>query len=283
MIRARYLVVSVVAVLAAGLGAAAPLLASASAKDRIAADPPPTLFTSAETSRVDTLVDPQASVAHRMMQTWWSQHGQRRNDAAFVAWVERTFPGPPTAADRRREMTEVERLDRWRTPAGVRAASWLETYGKKDIWKLYEHDQSELLPTKAGDARKQDVKDLLTMSKTIADTLGARFQQSAPYVLEPRLRTDHTVTAGQVCPCSYPSRHASASAASRTYLGQLDSARTADYRATEDQVDYSRIYMAGHVASDISGGALLGDLIGEYVLATRQGVAPSDVGNDAGH
>ncbi len=273
--RARYLAVTVVAVLSVAAGAVAPLLASPSAKDRIAAAPPPPLFSTAQASRVDTLVDPGSATAHRMMHAWWSGHGQMRDDAAFTAWLERHFPKPPATAARKAEMTEVERLDRERSPAGVRAASWLELFGKKDIWKLYAHDQAELLTTSAGDRRKQDVKDLLKMSKTVADALGTRFQQSAPYVLEPRLRPDHTVTAGQVCPCSYPSRHASAGAASRTYLGHLDPARTADYRATEDQVDYSRIYMAGHVASDISGGALLGDMVGEYFLVTRQGVSPS--------
>jgi membrane-associated phospholipid phosphatase len=125
------------------------------------------------------------------------------------------------------------------------------------------------------------VADLLSMSKDVADALGTRFQQSAPYVLEPSLRTDHTVTDGQVCPCSYPSRHASASAAARTYLGHLMPQRTAEYRWWEDQVDYSRIYMAGHVASDISGGALLGDMIGEYFLVTRTG-APAGGVSSAG-
>ena len=54
---------------------------------------------------------------------------------------------------------------------------------------------------------------MLDLSKTIADSLGTHFQQSAPYVLQPSLRRDHLVTAGQVCPCSYPSRHAAAGAA----------------------------------------------------------------------
>ncbi len=151
----------------------------------------------------------------------------------------------------------------------MRASTWLESYGKKDLWKLYAHDQAELLPAAAGDGRKQAVKDMLKLSKTVADTLGARYQQSAPYVLHPSLRPDHTVTAGQVCPCSYPSRHAAAGAAATTYLGALAPHRAADYRWTEAEIDYSRIYMAGHVESDVTGGALLGDLIGDYFLVTR--------------
>jgi hypothetical protein len=45
--------------------------------------------------------------------------------------------------------------------------------------------------------------------------------------------------------------------------------RADDYRWTEDEIAYSRVYMAGHVPSDITGGALLGDMIGEYFLVTR--------------
>ena len=88
-------------------------------------------------------------------------------------------------------------------------------------------------------------------------------------MLQPSLRPDHTVAKGQVCPCSYPSRHASASAAATTYLTGLDPHRGADYVWTEAQVDWSRVYMAGHVPSDIAAGALLGDMIGEYFLESR--------------
>ena len=125
------------------------------------------------------------------------------------------------------------------------------------------------MPAKEGDARKNDVDAMLTMSKTVADTLGARYQQSAPYVVDPSLRPDHTVAPGDVCPCSYPSRHAAAGAAATTYLSALMPHRGADYRWTEAEIDWSRVYMAGHVPSDIDAGALLGDMIGEYFLVTR--------------
>ena len=88
----------------------------------------------------------------------------------------------------------------------------------------------------------------------------------------PSLRTDHTVAKGQKCPCSYPSRHATASASSRTLLGTLMPDRETQYRAMEAQVDYSRVYMAGHFPADIRAGALLGDVIGDYFLVTRNGV-----------
>ena len=53
--------------------------------------------------------------------------------------------------------------------------------------------------------------------------------------------------------------------------------RGAEYQAMEAQIDYSRVYMAGHFPGDIRGGALLGDLIGDYFLVTRNGVKPADL------
>lgn len=274
----RYVVIGVVALLAVLGAVLGPRLYSGltdtTAKDRIAAEPPPTLFAATTTARVDRLTSDQGARAQGLMTAWWTAHGTTADDAAFVTWLEQTLPGPPPEATRTAEMTEIERLDAQRTPEGVAAATWLEGYGKKDVWKLQAHDQAEWIATPTGDARKNAVDDLLSMTKTVADAVGLRDQQSAPYVLEPSLRTDHTVVPGDVCPCSYPSRHATAAAASRTYLGHLDPQRDNEYRYWEDQIDYSRLYMAGHVPSDITGGALLGDMIGQYFLTTREGVQP---------
>ena len=278
----KYLAILVVAVLAVLGGLVGPRVygrdANGSAKDRIEASPPPALFPDHQVAEVDRLVTPQDRRAHRLMRAWWAGHGAGRHDAAFVAWVEESFPSPPGAAARTRELARVDALARTRSAAGVEAATWLEQFGKKDVWKLYAHDQAEWVAGGTGDARKSGEKDLLSMTKTIADDLGTKFQQSAPYVLEPSLRPDHTVKDGQVCPCSYPSRHAGAAAASRVFLGHLMPHRVGDYRWMEDEIDFSRIYMAGHVPSDISGGSLLGDMVGEYFLVTRTGAAPEALG-----
>jgi hypothetical protein len=275
----RYLAVLVVAVVAGLAGAVGPLVldafANPSAKDLIAADPPPRLFPDATVAPLETRVTAQEPRAHTLMQQWWSTHDHAAHDAAFTAWLEQTLPGPPAATARTAEVADVSALAATRTPAGVRASTWLETHGKKDVWKLYAHDQAEVLPAAAGDAEKQDVKDLLKLSKTVADTLGTRYQQSAPYVLDPTLRTDHTVTKGQVCPCSYPSRHAAAGAAARTYLSAYNPHMDVQYRWMQDEIAYSRVYMAGHVPSDITGGTLLGDMIADYFLVTRGHHTPS--------
>ena len=151
----------------------------------------------------------------------------------------------------------------------VGGTTWLEDHGKEDVWKLMAHDRAELMPMTEGDQVKNNMDDMLSMTKTVADDLGTKYQQSAPYVLHPDLRPDHTVAPGDVCPCSYPSRHAAAGAASRTYLGHLAPAMVPDYRWWESEIDYSRLYMAGHTISDLEGGVLLGDMVGEYFARTR--------------
>ena len=270
----RYIVLAVVALLAVAagvVGAWAGNASNTSAKDRIEADPPPALYPTATILPTERLVVSQSARAHQLVSSWLATHGRHRDDQAFTAWLEKTLPGPPPPAQRRAEVAQVQQVGQHRTKAGVAAATWLEAYGKKDLWKLYAHDQAEMLPAKEGDARKADVKAMLKMTKKVADSLGLRFRQSAPYVLHPALRPDHTVKQGQVCPCSYPSRHAAAGAAATTYLGGLEPQRRAQYEWTEGQIDWSRVYMSGHVPSDLRGGALLGDMIGEYFLQTRSG------------
>ena len=282
----RFVVVAALAVLTVVVGLLGPTTwakvtgnggGNTSAKDRIAADPPPTLFSDTAVAGTAHDVAAQKQRAAHMVRAWIAVHGTTTDDNAFIAWVEKTFPAPP--ATLASEMPLLIKLSSQRTKTGVAAATWLESYGKKDIWKLYAHDQRELLSSAAAKDRKAEEKALLTMSKTIADDLGARFGSSAPYVRKPSLRTDHKVTAGQKCPCSYPSRHATAAAASETALGALMPTRDADYRAMEAQVDYSRVYMAGHFPGDITAGALLGDIIRDYFLITHNGVEPADLAN----
>ncbi|MEO7352288.1 MAG: hypothetical protein ABIW17_10345 [Marmoricola sp.] len=50
----------------------------------------------------------------------------------------------------------------------------LESYGRKDIWKLYVHDQREVLAPSTGAALKAEERALLKMSKQVADDLGVK-------------------------------------------------------------------------------------------------------------
>jgi len=278
--RTRYVAVALVALLALAVGLLGPAvwnkISGPSAKDKIAADPSPALFSDVAIEPASALVNPQAVKAHALMQEWWRTHGNKADDKAFLAWLGRVFPAPPSAANRKKELKILEAQHRRHTPAGIAAATWLEAHGKKDIWKLYAHDQAEWLSPNVGDVRKAETKALIKLSKKASTTLSAEFAVSAPYVLEPALaHKKHTIVKG--CPCSYPSNHASKAAASRTYLSTFQPHMAAQYRWMENEIDWSRIYMAGHVPSDISGGALLGDMVGEYFLVTRDGVEPGRV------
>jgi hypothetical protein len=270
--------VAVLALVALAIGLAVPMLTNTSAKDRIAADPAPALFSDSAIHPVDAWVRPQDPRAHQLMSKWWQSHGRQPDDKAFLIWLGRTFPKPPDTAARKDELALLQAQKRRHTPSGVRAATWLEANGKKDIWKLYAHDQAEWLPAKAGDARKADVKAMLKMSKEASDMLAKRYPSSAPYVMDRRLLDATSKDRDPInklksekrpCPCSYPSRHAVKAAAARTYLGAYQPHMVAQYRWMEDEIDWSRIYMAGHVPSDLAGGALLGDMVGEYFVVTR--------------
>ncbi|MFE8944441.1 phosphatase PAP2 family protein [Streptomyces sp. NPDC007856] len=269
-----YAVIAVVAVTAASFGLLRPQLAAAgfpglklSATDRIKQSPPPALFKDAEIAPIGKLAADQRTKADALFAQWRKAHGTTRDDKAFAAWAAAQIPAPPTAKQRTAELHQVQALAKTRTAAGKKAATWLELNGKKDVWKLYLHDQNELVPATKGTAEKAELKAALALAKTISDQLAAKDKQPAPFVLDPTLRPDKHIKPGAKGPYSYPSRHAARSAAAVTFLSALSPHRAGEYEWMRAQVLYSRLYMAGHVTSDLTAGTLLGDLIGDYELA----------------
>ncbi|MEW2400035.1 phosphatase PAP2 family protein [Streptomyces sp. NPDC046862] len=281
----QYSVIGIAAAGAAVFGlvhtsSAAPTASSASAKkkpgatQRIKQNPPPQLFTDAAVADVSKQLGAQQKTADGLFAQWKKDHGSTRDDRAFTAWVEKTVPAPPSKTRRTAELHQVQELAKTRTAEGKRAATWLELHGKKDIWKLYLHDQRELIPRNEGTAEKAELKTALKLSKKITEQLAARYKQPAPYVLDPSLRPEKHVKPGQQGPFSYPSRHAAKSGAAATYLSALAPHRAEEYRWMAAQIAYSRVYMAGHMPSDILAGALVGDLVGDYVLTTNGHTPP---------
>jgi hypothetical protein len=272
-----YAVIALLAVAAAAFGLLHPAAASTSSKKKpgatalIKQNPPPTLFTDARIAAIGKQARDERKKADALFAQWKAAHGTTRDDTAFAAWAARQVPAPPSAQRRTAELHQVQALARTRTAAGEKAASWLELYGKKDIWKLYLHDRRELIPAAQGTAEKAELKSALKLAKTISDRLAAKDAQPAPFVLDPSLRPDKHIEPGAKGPYSYPSRHAARSAAAVTLLSALSPHRAADYEWMRAEVLYSRLYMAGHLSSDLVAGTLLGDLIGDYELAVAGG------------
>lgn len=212
----------------------------------------------------------QGPRARHLMKAWWRSHGARPDDTAFVRFLERTAPPPPSGRERTREIHRLRALAAHRTTEGIAAATWLDDYGKDDIWKQYAHQ----LPTDSQGA-SGEIDDMLDVGSQVADVLKTRFHQPSPYVVDPALRQDRSSTSVDSggCTCSYPSTHATDSAAAVTFLSHLDSGQSATYRHMQQEVAYSRLYMAGHTRSDLATGTLLGDMLGEYFLVTRGHVA----------
>ncbi|MFE2990561.1 phosphatase PAP2 family protein [Streptomyces sp. NPDC059262] len=270
----QYPVIAVVAAGAVGFGvlhtSATPASSAAAAKkkpgatDKIKADPPPALFTDAQVTPLAKQQAAQKHTADALFAKWKTAHGSTRDDKAFLTWAAQQVPAPPSKADRTAELHQVQQLAKTRTAAGKKAATWLEVHGKGDIWKLYAHDQRELLPKEQGAVDKGELKSALKLAKAITEKVAALDKQPAPYVLDPSLRPDKHVTAAQKGPYSYPSRHAAKAAAAVTLLSGWSPHRAEDYQAMAAQVTYSRLYMAGHVTSDITAGTLVGDLVGDY-------------------
>ncbi|RPE42133.1 PAP2 superfamily protein [Streptomyces sp. Ag109_O5-1] len=272
-IKWRYPLIALLAVAAVAVSTLQPQLVTAvtakkpGATERIKQAPPPTLFTDAEIAAIGKAADAQRTKADALFAEWRKTHGTARDDKAFSAWASQQVPAPPSAKQRATELREDQALAKTRTAAGKKAATWLELHGKKDIWQVYLHDQRELVPAARGKAEKAELKAALKLAKTISDQLAAKDKQPAPFVLDPTLRPDKHIQPGAKGPYSYPSRHATRSAAAVTFLSVLSPHRAADYEWMRAEVLYSRLYMAGHVTSDLTAGTLLGDLIGDYELA----------------
>src|SRR5690349_20874170 len=285
--RAAIWIVGVAAVVIAGAFLAfnwqsLPVVGNGSAKDRIAADPAPRLFAAATVSPLGGELARRTDEARGRMEPWWKAHGRQRDDKAFAAWLAKQAPPPARRAQRAQELKSLKKLAADRSPSGIKAATWLERNGKKDIWKLYAHDQAEWLTGPKGDAEKEDIKAALAMAKDVSDDVSAKYKRSAPYVMDRSLLDRRSTDKDPVkklksekrpCPCSYPSRHATKAAAARTILSSTAPMRSDEYRWMESEIDYSRLYMGGHVKNDIRTGTLLGDMIGMYINESRGGGA----------
>lgn len=251
------LVGSAVATQALGLGSGNPILTH----------PRPALFPAAQVQTLGDELAAQKAFADKAFATWLTTH-PARDDAAFVAFAVQATPASPDQAHLAGELTELRQLQTTRTPAGIAAATWLEVYGKTDVWKLYRKQYADLAPAADGNHAKTDLATVRALAKQVTAAAQARYHQDAPFITQPALRPDKNVTPGSH-KYSYPSKHAVDVYAEDTLLSALDPARATEFHQMAGEVAYSRLYMAGHYRSDLTAGAFLGYLIGDYVTHLR--------------
>jgi membrane-associated phospholipid phosphatase len=265
MTQARTVKIGIAAAVVVLVAAAAGTYFSTADKPNpIKSHPMPALFTAAQTAPLQQAITAQKPLADQAYTRWTATH-PGRDAAAFTAFAVGQLPPPPQPQQQAEELAEVRRLAAQRTPAGVTAATWLERYGKKNIWTLYAHDLANLQSADQGAAQIAQLKTSLALAKFLTTAAQARFNRQAPFIADPSLRSDK---AGITTKPSYPSAHTADAFTALTLLSRAYPPRAGEYTYMADQVAYSRLYMAGHYRSDLLAGAFLGDLIGDYETGT---------------
>jgi membrane-associated phospholipid phosphatase len=264
MAQARTIKIGIAATVVVLVAAAAGTYYTANKPNPIKSHPMPALFSAAQTAPLQQALAAQRPLADQAYARWAATH-PIRDDAAFTAFAIAQLPPPPQGQQQAAELVEVRQLAAQRTPAGTTAATWLELYGKKNIWTLYAHDLADLQSTDQGAAQIAQLKTSLALAKSLTAAAQTRFNRQAPFIADPSLRADK---AGITAKLSYPSKHAVYAFTALTLLSRAYPPRAGEYTYMADQVAYSRLYMAGHYRSDLLAGAFLGDLIGDYETGT---------------
>ena len=245
---------------------AVPLLGVGSGNP-IESHPQPELFPPSVVQPLAAQLAEQKPAADRAYARWARTH-PRADDASFIAFAVAQTPAPPTGSQRAQELSEVQALATTRTSGYVATSTWLELYGKTEIWKVYRHQYADLQPEQSGQAAKVELAHTRALTRQVTAAAQARFALDAPFIADATLRPDKTIEPG-THKLSYPSKHAVEAFSALTLLGALEPSRAPEFTEMADQVAYSRLYMAGHYRSDLLAGAYLGYLIGDHEVATR--------------
>lgn len=241
-------------------------------KDPLAADPAPPLLSAGDLRKVSGVVAAQQKKANKLMKRWWAENGTRTTDSGFASWAAAQLPAEPTTLQRQTEKGIVKQLKASRDAAGTRAAQWLNEHGCEDVWMSFTSQQFALRSTTDDEPTNAEVKTVLKLASDVASA--AQDRSGSPAASQPKPCSGATKPARSDCSCSYPSSQATMSAAARTYLGKLSPYRNDQYTWMESQVDLASVYAGLELPSDVASGALLGNLVGQYVLVTRKHAQP---------
>ena len=246
---------------AAGLAGLAGLLVAQNvpAANPIDTHPAPALFDAALIAPLGAQLAAEKQIADRLFKTWAAQH-PGRDDKTFTGFAVAHLPPPPDAATQAGELTELHALADQRTKPGKQAATWLEVYGKTNIWTKYVTDANR---SDSNPGELSELKDTTRLAKAIVVVAQTHFARPGPKVADPSLKPG----SNRPEKLSYPSGHASYVFAELTVLSAQQPSRREEFLRTANEIAYSRLYAAGHYRSDLVTGALLGDLIGDYELS----------------
>jgi len=253
------------AILALGLGALALNLRGDQAKSGpFGGQPLPALFADGQIAIVHRIIAKADARAHTDARAWLRAHPVR-DDRGFSSFALGHVGRPPTGAAQRAELAALHRIDANRTPAGRRAAVWLEVHGKKDIWKLYLKQYRQTTSGANGKEAKVRFKATNTLAKALATRGKARFARQSPYIVDPSL---HALNQRRFAKkYSYPAKHAVLGSALSGVLVHYEPHRAGEYSWMNAEISYSRLYAGGHYPSDIAAGAYLGTLVAYYESA----------------
>ncbi len=234
-----------------------------SGDDAFKGSPVPALFSDTQIAVVDAPLKAAEARGHRVAGAWLDAHPVT-TDAAFSNWAIQAIGDPPGGEAQRRELAQLKTLAAHRDPTGTAAAVWLESHGKKQPWKLFRKDAKPFIAPAEYETVKKALEDALDLGATLQASAKVSYGRASPYQADPSINAlNQAKFAGQARQ-SYPSKHAVMAGAALALLEPMEAHRSGEFEWMADEVAFSRLYAGGHYLSDLTAGAFLGTLIGDY-------------------
>src|SRR4051812_29204225 len=190
--------------------------------------PVPPLFTDAQIAVVDKPLKAAEARGHRVAKTWLDAH-PITTGAAFASWAVRAVGPPPSGKAPAAELAQLKALSKRRDPTGTAAATWLESHGKKQPWKVFRKEDKAFLAATTYAGVKRALNAALALGATLQLSAKTRYGRPSPYVTDPSVDAlNQSRFAGQVRQ-SYPSKHTVMAGAALAVLDPAQPHRTAEY------------------------------------------------------
>jgi membrane-associated phospholipid phosphatase len=225
--------------------------------------PVPPLFGDDQVATVDGGLREAQARGHRAATAWLNAH-PITTDAQFASWAVGALGRPPGGRAPKAELAQLERLARHRDVAGVVAARWLESHGKKQPWKVFRKQAKPFLDSGTYARAKAALKAAMDLGGTLQAAAKVRYGRPSPYVSDPAVRGLNAARFSGQARQSYPSKHTVLAGAALAILEPLEPHRAAEEQWMAEEIAFSRLYGGGHYLSDLTAGAFLGTLVGDY-------------------